>query len=426
MLSLLCLLGFSSAFPSLDVAAYDLPAGTTHISSDTLVSWLGTTLPAQYVGTDLEYHSTTARRISSTESIVSSDMDGYTSNLYNGRTMAWYLVDIPTADTFTVFPYAPIVTIDFNLHFQNVTYCDFGFADYVSNKYQNVSYTTVQPYCYLDYNYQGQYNKLFNPVASGTYAGHLGTFGTALSASYNTHYGGGIIQLSGSSSDLYIGTVSACCLGNFNDGLIVGICLLDIIINNDYILSTSAPPPQGGESGGGDTPSGPSSGSVTGTIKDNGDGTQDVNITIEQDNSGLIGGILDGFKNLFQTLFVPDEDFMNEWQGDLRDDFNEHLGAAAEVVSLMDEHADYLRNAVATNTIYFPGVSFPDAGGTVHQLIASQDVELQPFKEGRMRPLYTAAALAVDLVCLFAVFNMLQDKYEIFLNPDAEVISYDN
>lgn len=261
---------------SLSAKAYDLPTGTTHISSDTLVSWLGNTLPAQYVGTDLQYHATTARRVQTTESIVSSDMDGYTSNLYNGRTMAWYVVDIPSADVFTAFAYAPIATIDFNLHFQNVTYADFGFADYVSNKYMNVSYATCQPYCYLDYNYQGQYSKLYNPPASGTYAGHLGTFGTAFSPSYGTHYGGGIVQLSGSASDLYIGTVSACCLGNFDGGLLVGISLLDIVLNSDYVLATSAPPPQGGSSGGGDTPSGSSSGKVTGTI-----GEQNVNIDVD-------------------------------------------------------------------------------------------------------------------------------------------------
>lgn len=263
-----------------DSHAYDLPTGTTHISSDTLVSWLGNSLPAQYVGTDLQYHATMAYRVNTTESIVSSDMDGYTGNLYNGRSMAWYCVDIPSADVFTAFPYAPVVTIDFNLHFQNVTYCDFGFADYVSNKYQNVSYATCQPYCFLDYNYQGTYNKLYNPPASGTYAGHLGTFGTVFSPSYGTHYGGGIVQLSGTASDLYLGTVSACCLGNFNGGLIVGISLLDIILNDDYILASSAPPPQGGDSGGGDTPSGSSSGSLSGTI---GDSPVDITIEVEQE-----------------------------------------------------------------------------------------------------------------------------------------------
>lgn len=275
------LIGCAAIAPFQHVSAYDLPTGTTHISSDTLVAWLGDTLPAQYVGIDLEYHATTARRINANESIVSCDMDGYTSNLYNGRTMAWYLVDIPSADAFTAYAYAPIVTIDFNLHFQNVTYCDFGFANFVSNKYQNVSYATCQPYCFLDYNYQGQYNKLYNPPAAGTYAGHLGTFGTALSPQYGTHYGGGIVQLSGSASDLYLGTVSACCLGNFNGGLVVGISLLDIILNDDYVLASSSPPPQGGDSGGGDTPSVPSNGTINGQISENSSGGYDVNYNIE-------------------------------------------------------------------------------------------------------------------------------------------------
>lgn len=275
------LIGCAAIAPFTHVSAYDLPTGTTHISSDTLVAWLGDSLSAQYVGTDLEYHATTARRINANESIVSSDMDGYTSNLYNGRTMAWYLVDIPSADAFTAYAYAPIVTIDFNLHLQNITYCDFGFAYYVSNKYQNVSYATCQPYCFLDYNYQGQYNKLYNPPAAGIYSGHLGTFGTALSPQYGTHYGGGIVQLSGSASDLYLGTLSACCLGNFNGGLVVGISLLDIILNEDYVLASSAPPPQGGDSGEGDTPSVPSNGTINGQISENSSGGYDVNYNIE-------------------------------------------------------------------------------------------------------------------------------------------------
>lgn len=263
---------------SLSAKAYDLPPGTTHISVDTLRGWLGDTLPAQYVGTDGQYHATTARwQIA--ENILGNDM-GYSPNVYNGRQMGFYILEIPAADVATWSPIAPLALISFDLHLSNVTYCDFGYGYFVNNKYRNVSYSTCQPYCYLDYNYASSYNKLYNPESDGSlnqsYLGHLGVFTGRYTAQYGSVYGGGFLTVEGSASHLYLGDVSACCLGYFDGNLWLGLGLTDMIVNSDYVLETSAPPPQGGESGGGDTPSGSSSGKVTGTI-----GEHNVNVDVD-------------------------------------------------------------------------------------------------------------------------------------------------
>lgn len=310
------------------------------------------------------------------------------------------------------YPYAPVFQLEVPFTLTNVTYISFRAGAWVNlDRYGNANASSISSVSNFHYALNGSDNTqtlLRSQNDSSKPAWFRQTGG------YSRGYSCILTEYSGEAVTFSSIEVSGCYMYQENNKYCFS--LYTPIISDDYQIDGFEP-----EFDGGDTV-----GVVTGDISDNGDGSQSVNITIEQDNSGLISGILSGFKNLFSFLFIPSEDFMNDWQVELRDDFNEHLGAASEVVNLMDEHADYLRNAVATNTIYFPGVSFPDAGGTVHQLIAAQDVEIQPFKEGRMRPLYTAAALAVDLVCLFAVFNMLQNKYEIFLNPDAEVINYDN
>lgn len=418
----------------IDAAAYDLPSGTSHISVDTIHSWLGDTIPAQYVGTDGQYHATTATWRNS-ETILGTDM-GYGANIYNGRAMGFYIITIPSADVGTWTPLAPIALVTANLHFSNVKYADFGFGYYINNKYRNVSYASCQPYCYLDYNYGGTYSKLYNPESDGSinssYSGHLGIFTARYTAQYGSVYGGGFQRVEGSASDLYLGDVAACCLGYFDGNLWLGLGLTDIIINDDYVLETSAPPPQGGESGGGDTPSGPSSGTVTGTISDNGDGTQDVNITIEQDNSGLLSGL----KDILASVFIPSQEYMNNWHQEIEDSFKDHLGGVAQAVSLIDEQADYLRAATSADYVYFPELTLPigDSGGSAsrpligadYTLIEGRQVELRPARDGKLKVLWDFVEFAVDVVCVLAVFNMLQTKYEIFLNPDGEVIDYDN
>lgn len=251
-------------------SAYDLPTGTTHIDSATLVSWLGNTLDAQYLGADGEYHKTTAT-YSQVQYINGAFIEGLSASDYNGRSVAWYLVPYPY-DSQTAYSFSPVCLVNFNLHLQDVTYVDFGFAFHMSNKSQNISYSSCQPYSYLDY-YYGSRNTLYAGEGTGAYDGHLGTFSIVGS----NLYGGNIQKLEGASSDFYLGDVSACCCGNYNGQLYAGIAILDLIVNDDYIKAENAPPPSGG---GGDTPSGASSGTLSGTI---GDSPVDITVEIEQE-----------------------------------------------------------------------------------------------------------------------------------------------
>lgn len=374
------------------------------MGSDELADLLPETLQGFYLDSGLNYRSCEFVRVRT----------GTTSGVpsYCGGDRPYFEYETSVTGQGFEYPYAPIFKIDIPVQISNVTYLSWRCGAWVNlNNYRNANANDIASYSYMHYLLDGADNTA-PLLRQENNINHAETF--RLSGGVSRGYSCILYNYSGSAVTFKSVDMSGCFM--YQENGVYSIMISSPVINDDYMEGDYEPDFDGGAS----------VGVITGDISDNGDGSQSVNITIEQDNSGLISGIISGFKNLFSFLFIPDEDFMNDWQAGLRDDFNEHLGAAAEVVNLMDEHADYLRNAVATNTIYFPGVSFPDAGGTVHQLIAAQDVELQPFKEGRMRPLYTAAALAVDLICLFAVFNMLQDKYEIFLNPDAEVINYDN
>lgn len=251
---------------SLSAKAYDLPPGTTHITAETIRGWIGESVKAQYLGADGEYHVTTATAVNA-QYIAGANISGLTASDYNGRAIQWYTVPYPQ-DAMTAYSFSPVCIIQPEIHLSNVKYIDFGFAFHMSNKALNVSYATAQPYGYLDY-YFGSSNRLYaGEGASGNLVGHLGSY-TVVGSNL---YGGNIRQIEGSASDFYLSDISAVCGGTFNGQLLLGVGVLDMIVNEDYVLEENAPPPSGG---GGDTPSGSSSGKVTGTI-----GDQDVNVDV--------------------------------------------------------------------------------------------------------------------------------------------------
>lgn len=252
---------------SLSAKAYDLPTGTTHISSDTIRQWIGDTVQAQYLGSDGEYHATTAT-YQGVQYITGANIAGLTTSDYNGRSVLWYTVPYPQ-DAMTAYSISPVAIIQPQIHLSNVSYIDFGFAFHMSNKVLNVSYSSAQPYGYLEY-YYGGFNKLYaGEGETSPLVGHLGSYQIVGS----NLYGGNIKRLQGAATDFYLSDISAVCGGAYNGQLLLGVGVLDMIVNSDYVLEDNAPPPSGG---GGDTPSGSSSGSATGYI-----GSQPVDIDID-------------------------------------------------------------------------------------------------------------------------------------------------
>lgn len=274
--SIICgtIAGVVAAFaltPFLYTSAYDLPTGTVHVDSATIKGWIGDTVSAQYLGSDGEYHATTASYLG-IQYISGANMQGLTANNYNGRSVLWYGVPYPS-DAMTAYSFSPVAIITPNIHLSNVTYCDFGFAFHLSNKFLNVSYNSVLPYCYVDY-YYGSAGTLYAAEgATGNLVGHLGSYSIVGS----NYYGGNMLVLEGSATDFYLSSISGACGGTYNGQLVFGIAVCDMILNSDYILEENAPPPGGG---GGDTPSFSGTGSMHGTATENSDGGYDINYEI--------------------------------------------------------------------------------------------------------------------------------------------------
>lgn len=320
------------------------------------------------------------------------------------------------------YPYAPVFQLEVPFTLTNVTYISFRAGAWVNlDRYMNANASSISSVSNFHYTLNGSDNTqtlLRSQSDSSKPAWFRQTGG------YSRGYSCILMEFSGDPVTFRSLEVSGCYMYQENNKY--AFSLYTPIISDDYQIDGFEPEFDGGDS----------VGVVTGEISDNGDGSQSINITVETDNSGLISGILSGLKNLFAFLFIPDQDFMNSWHEDIEDSFADHLGGVAQAVSLIDEQADYLRAATSADYIYFPELTLPigDSGGSAsHPLIGSdytliegRQVELRPARTGKLKILWDFVEFAVDVVCVLAVFNMLQTKYEIFLNPDGEVISYDN
>lgn len=320
------------------------------------------------------------------------------------------------------YPYAPVFQLEVPFTLTNVTYISFRAGAWVNlDRYGNANASSISSVSNFHYALNGSDNTQ-TLLRSQNDSSKPATF--RQNGGYTRGYSCILTEYSGEAVTFTSLEVSGCYMYQENNKYCFS--LYTPIISNDYQIDGFEPEFVGGDS----------VGVVTGGISDNGDGSQSVNITIEQDNSGLISGILSGLKNLFSFLFIPDQDYMNSWHEDIEDSFQDHLGGVAQAVSLIDEQADYLRAATSADYIYFPELTLPigDSGGSAsrpligadYTLIEGRQVELRPARTGKLKILWDFVEFAVDVVCVLAVFNMLQTKYEIFLNPDGEVIDYDN
>ena len=138
--------------------------------------------------------------------------------------------------------------------------------------------------------------------------------------------------------------------------------------------------------------------------------TIDVNVDMSQTNTilGGISDILSGLVSGIQGLFVPSEEWINQWLQAMK---NALLDAFGDIPELQDQLQTAIRNLInnsAVQTIHFDGVSPPGVG----QIIAPRDVPLRP---SGFESLYSFIRVAVNLVATIAVVNMLLNKFKAVL-----------
>lgn len=408
---------------SLNASAADV---NIQLDSLSVRGLIGDTLTGYYVDSDRNYKSCefsfNSYQTMNTGQLYFTPQGSYSSG---SQIVLLYTTPLPTDIGQDLTQQDAIINVDVGLHLQNVRHFEMIFGGGLDGYFITTSYAALNTNNYILSTAPAL------PARSIT-AGDQ--FRTSLSYNRYDSSKGGFYGLNGAggysalyysmdtstAGDLYIDTVQCSCIAL---GSQLHFVMTLPYVNSDVVIPADPLPPFSGD--------GASSGTVSGTISD-GSTTQDIHVTVETDNTGLIGGILSGIKN----LFVPSDDYLNSWHEDLQDSFDEHLGGISDAVSLIDEQADYLRSATSAEYIYFPELTLPigstgytdgvETIGADYTLIEGRQVELRPARDGNLKILWDFLEFAIDAVCVIAVFNMLQTKYEIFLNPDGEVISYDN
>lgn len=396
------------------------------MSEASLRSYIGDTVDAFYLSTDgiykpCHFHYVYYGDIDHVESA-----DSTVSRWFGGNKAVSYACNDYGTDIDTSGAFAPMFYFPLNLHFKNISHIYYGAAAYRTLNFFDMDLSSLRVYNYL---VAGQFNSSVSYMSASSSGSNRPNRAYIWNGAHNylNGFNSGVYGefQSSTPTDFYLTDFyfsSAEFVAGSNN---VVVHIFTPFVNDDYEYAGSSVPPSfsGSES----------SSHVTGTITtDSQNGTQNIDISVQTDNTGLIGGILSGIKN----LFIPSQNFMNGWHQDLQDAFDDHLGGISDAVSLIDEQAVYLRSATSAEYIYFPELTLPigstgysdgvETIGADYTLIEGRQVELRPARDGNLKILWDFLEFAIDAVCVIAVFNMLQTKYEIFLNPDGEVITYDN
>lgn len=135
---------------------------------------------------------------------------------------------------------------------------------------------------------------------------------------------------------------------------------------------------------------------------------------IKQGIDGLAAAIVNGLHN----LFVPDDDFMEDWVSDMEDLLEDHLGGLYEAKDILVDFYEEFENVTASSTIDIPTCNIPLAGETL--TLGGWSVPLKV--QGLPQILYDGIAWITDFLCLMAFLRMCRKKLEIFLVPESEAI----
>lgn len=151
-----------------------------------------------------------------------------------------------------------------------------------------------------------------------------------------------------------------------------------------------------------------------------------VNVNVDMnETNGLLSGIKQGIDNIvtgiingLKALFIPSDDFMDDFKSDMEDLAEDHLGGLYEAESILVDMFEQFPEVVSKNEIYIEPVNIPLAGETL--TLGNWHVPLKVA--GIPSIFYDGLAFIIDFLCLMAFLRMCRNKLEIFLNPDTEVI----
>lgn len=165
-----------------------------------------------------------------------------------------------------------------------------------------------------------------------------------------------------------------------------------------------------------------SNGTYTTASGGSGGGSTEINVNVDVDMdetngllgdiADLLGGIVDGIKN----LFIPDDEALEEFSEDLSDLLEDHLGGIYEAADLIAGIWDQFDNVSASSSIYIPPCNVPLAGSTL--TLGDWTVPLKV--DGMPQILYSSLAWIIDFIATASFLNMCRKKLEIFLNPDSK------
>ena len=165
-----------------------------------------------------------------------------------------------------------------------------------------------------------------------------------------------------------------------------------------------------------------SGGSGTFAPDSGGSGNINVNVDVDMDETNsLLDDIKQGIAGIGQTilgLFVPDDEFMENWIDDMQDLLHDHLGGMYEAVVELQSFWVQFENVQAKSSIHIGECRLPLAGSEL--VLGNWDVPLKP--NGMPQVLYTSLALIIDFLAVMAFLRMCRNKLEIILNPNSEVV----
>lgn len=143
------------------------------------------------------------------------------------------------------------------------------------------------------------------------------------------------------------------------------------------------------------------------------------------ETNGLLGTIVGWLQGVFDAItglpakiagiFLPDDTFLDDWRGTVSALWSDHFGAFIIATDTITDIFSGLTDTTARTSIDFPVVTVPLAGTL--WTFGGWSVPLKPTG---FDALYTALALAIDLICTIAFVNMLHRKYEKLVSGGVE------
>lgn len=210
---------------------------------------------------------------SKTGTITSVDMDVSDSSMLVNSYLAVYECTIPSDVKLSSDSFLPVLQVDWNVHFSNVTY-----VGYVGGTFVNTVFTTLSRSSLSQYNYLQSGSSSSGVVSLPGRSSDSSLAGLYRQSTVSSTYdcSGCFYSYTGNATDLYIGTQYFSNLRSVGSNSNKWYVMLSApYINPDYVFEGNDPPPSIPDS------STTANGSGSGTITENSSGGYDFSYNIE-------------------------------------------------------------------------------------------------------------------------------------------------